>query len=166
MRYPTKFMLAMNFRDGTVFVGETFRPKAFIKALLREWRSDDLPIVRVVSRYCDMDDGRGYDLHAKYVARYRAFLAGKTIRVRGLGTDGLPITYRMTADDFRPSVVQAAGKTRWGYGDLLYIEGVTRLPLWFKAKTWLTVTAIIAVNTLKKDRKNDRVNGFDRTPGP
>jgi len=125
---PTKYMLAFDFTDGSVFVGETVDPKTYIKGLMRGWRSKELPVVRVVSQYVDFDHGRGFDLHSKYVARYRAMLAGKRIRATGLGQDGLPVVYDSSTLTYRPDVIEKAGCSQWGYGDLLLIDGVTAKP--------------------------------------
>lgn len=127
--YPIKYMLAFDFADGSVFVGETSEPKRFIRAVMREWQSDERPVVRAVSSFRDIvNDGRGYDIHAKYVARYRAMIAGKLIRARGLGADGLPQTYAGSALEFHADVVSAAGSIPWGGGDVLVIDGITSMP--------------------------------------
>lgn len=127
--YPTKLMLAFDFADGSVFVGETADPKLYIRTVMREWRSDERPVVRIVSSFRDIvNDGRGYDIHAKYKARYRAMLAGKVMRARGVGADGLPRTYPASDLEFHADVVAAAGSVPWGDGELLAIDGVTSLP--------------------------------------
>lgn len=128
LQFPTKYMLAFDFADASVFVGETVNPKGYIKALMREWRSKELPVVRVIWKWTDLDHGRGSDLHAKYVARYRAMIAGKRLRARGLGQDGFPVSYASSSLYYRPDVIEKAGATQWGYGDLLLIEGVTAKP--------------------------------------
>lgn len=127
---PMKYMLAFDFADGSVFVGETSAPKRFIRALMREWQSDERPVVRIVSSFRDIvNDGRGYDIHAKYVARYHAMTAGKRIRARGLDDNGLPQTYEGSALDYHADVIAAAGSMPWGSGDLLLIDGVTKTPV-------------------------------------
>ncbi|WP_037493783.1 hypothetical protein [Sphingomonas sp. PAMC 26605] len=127
--YPIKLMLAFDFADGSVFVGETSEPKRFIRAVMREWQSDERPVVRVVSSYRELvNQSRGYDIHSKYVARYGAMLAGKGIRARGLGADGLPRTYAGSDLEFHADVISAAGSIAWGGGDPLVIDGITSMP--------------------------------------
>lgn len=123
---PTKYMLAFDFADGSAFVGETADPKLYVRMVMREWRSDERPVVRVVSSFRDIvNDGRGYDIHAKYKARYRAMIAGKVMRARGVGPDGLPRTYAGSDLEFHADVVAAAGSIPWGEGELLMIDGLT-----------------------------------------
>lgn len=149
--FPAKYMLTFDFSDGSVFVGESMNPKLYIRALMREWRSDERPVVRIVSRYFDHDDGRGYDLHGKYVARHLAMMAGKVIRARGLGEHGLPQTYAATDIEFRPDVIEAAGSTSWGCGDLLLIDGVTskpespRIPVPTRLNSWVLIACGIGL---------------------
>jgi hypothetical protein len=127
--FPTKYMLAFDFADGSVFVGETADPKLYIRTVMREWRSDERPVVRVVSSFRDIvNDGRGYDIHAKYKARYRAMIAGKVMRARGVGPDGLPRTYAGSDLEFHADVIEAAGSIPWGEGELLMIDGLTSSP--------------------------------------
>lgn len=127
--FPTKYMLGFEFADGSAFVGETLEPKRFIRAVMREWQSTEQPVVRVISSFQDyLDDGRGYDIHGKYVARYRAMTAGKLLRSRGVNADGSPKTYDGSVLDFRPEVIAAAGAMPWGHGKLLLIDGVTSMP--------------------------------------
>lgn len=126
---PMKYMLAFDFADGSVFVGETADPKLYIRTVMREWRSDERPVVRVVSSFRDIvNDGRGYDIHAKYKARYRAVVAGKVMRARGVGPDGLPRTYDGSDLEFHADVIEAAGSIPWGEGELLMIDGLTSSP--------------------------------------
>jgi len=113
LQFPTKYMLAFDFTDGSVFVGETVNPKGYIKALMREWRSKELPVVRVVWQWTDLDHGKGFDLHSKYVARYRAMIAGKRLRARGIGPHGSPVTYDSSTLTF-VSDVMGTGERMFG----------------------------------------------------
>lgn len=138
--YPMKYMLAFDFADGSVFVGETSDPKLYVRTIMREWRSEERPVVRVVSRFCDVvNDGRGYDIHAKYVARYRAMIAGKVMRARGVGAGGSPRSYASSAIEFHPDVIDAAGSIAWGCGDLLMIDGLTSITAKARPIGWALV---------------------------
>lgn len=149
--FPAKYMLAFDFADGSVFVGESMNPEVYIRALMREWRSDERPVVRIVSLYFDPDRGRGYNLYGKYVARYPAMLAGKVVRARGLDEHGLPQTYASGDINFVPDVIEAAGSTSWGCGDLLLIDGVTskpespRIPVPTRLNSWVLIACGIGL---------------------
>lgn len=171
--FPTKFMLAFDFADGSVFVGETADPKLYIRTVMREWRSDERPVVRVVSSFRDIvNDGRGYDIHAKYKARYRAMIAGKVMRARGVGPDGLPRTYAGSDLEFHVDVAAAAGSIPWGEGELLMIEGLTSppadpaMPATARLIGWSIVAWGIGVVLGAALVRRRKASGFDTSDAP
>lgn len=133
-----RYVIALQFCDGTAYVADTAHPRRYITAITRLWPQEPAPHAWIIA------------IHPAYwlppcqqpraMAKARALLAKRTLRATN-PVLGPVITYPRALDSFSASTMAEARAHHWLTGEDLWIDGLTAQPgLRWRSRRWLAVS--------------------------
>jgi hypothetical protein len=117
-----RYVLAIEFEDGTAYVGDTQHPQRFVKMVRRVWPNEPPPRAWIAYDYVNFFSSTSN--FEKAVQRCRAAIRNKRLRSGGAGDGNIGI-YSRDIGSFSNMAFQAALRHPWEVGTPLVVEGVT-----------------------------------------